>query len=513
MIIFCQVLLLVAFYVIAKHLLSKTQNLPPSPFPTLPIVGHLYLLKKPLHRTLTRLSNRYGPIIYLSFGSRPVLVVSSPCAAEECLATKDIIFANRPRLLAGKHLGYNFTSLGSASYGDHWRNLRRISSLELLSSHRLQTLSHIRTDEVRSLLRRLLPTNNKNQNQTQVHDLKSAFFELTLNVMMRMISGKRYYGGSTAEAEEDQVCKFRDIVSETFRLGSVTNVADFLPMLSWFGISGIEKSLIVLKEKRDRFMQSLIEEHRRMGCDADAEKGKKKKKTMIGVLLDLQESEPEYYKDEIIKGIMLELLSAGTDTSAGTMEWAMSLLLNNPDVLKKAQVEIDNHVGLDRLLDQPDLAELPYLHCIINETLRMYPAGPLLVPHESSEDCQVGGFQVPGGTTLLVNLWGMQNDPTIWEDPTNFKPERFEGFGGMKDEFKFRFMPFGTGRRSCPGEGLAIRMVGFALGSLIQCFEWQRIDEGMVDMSEVVGLTLTKARPLHAICQARPAMVNLLSQL
>ncbi|KAG2666219.1 hypothetical protein I3760_15G046200 [Carya illinoinensis] len=511
---FFQILLFLAFYVIAKHLLSKTRNLPPSPFPTLPIVGHLYLLKKPLHRSLTRLSNRYGPIIHLTFGSRKVLIVSSPCAAEECLATNDIIFANRPRLLIGKLLGYNFTSLAWAPYGDHWRNLRRISSLQLLSSHRLQTLSRIRTDEVRSLIRRLLPTNNNNQNQTEVHDLKAAFVELTLNAMMRMIAGTRYYGDSTAEADKDQVCMFRDIVSETFRLGSLTYVGDFLPMLRWFGITGMEKRLILLQEKRERFMQSLIEEHKRMGFDADAEKDKKKKKTMIGVLLDLQESEPEYYNDEMIRGIMLVLLSGGTDTSAGTMEWAMSLLLNNPEVLKKAQAEIDNRVGHDRLLDESDLAKLPYLRCIINETLRMYPAAPLLVPHESSEDCQVGGFHVPRGTTLLVNLWGMQYDPSIWEDPTNFKPERFEGLDGMKDqEFKFRFMPFGSGRRSCPGEGLAMRVVGSAVGALIQCFEWQRIGEEMVDMDEVVRLTLSKARPLHAICRPRPAMVNLLSQL
>ncbi|KAG6626438.1 hypothetical protein I3843_15G042900 [Carya illinoinensis] len=469
---FFQILLFVAFYVIAKHLLSKTQNLPPSPFPTLPIVGHLYLLKKPLHRTLTRLSNRYGPIIYLSFGSRPVLVVSSPHH-----------LCQPPSLLAGKHLGYNFTSLALASYGDHWRNLRRISSLELLSSHRLQTLSHIRTDE--------------NQNQTEVHDLKSAFVELTLNAMMRLIAGTRYYGDSTAEADKDQVCMFRDIVSETFRLGSLTYVGDFLPMLRWFGITGMEKRLILLQEKRERFMQSLIEDHKRMGCDADAENDKKKKKTMIGVL-----------------GILPVLLSGGTDTSAGTMEWAMSLLLNNPELLKKAQAEIDNRLGHDRLLDESDLAKLPYLRCIINETLCMYPAAPLLVPHESSEDCQVGGFHVPRGTTLLVNLWGMQYDPSIWEDPTNFKPERFEGFEGMKDhEFKFRFMPFGSGRRSCPGEGLAMRVVGSAVGSLIKCFEWQRIGDEMVDMDEVVRLTMSKARPLHAICRPGPAMVNLLSQL
>lgn len=213
----------------------------------------------------------------------------------------------------------------------------------------------------------------------------------------------------------------------------------------------------------------------------------------------------------VLKKIVQVLLSAGTDTSAGTMEWAMSLLLNNPRVLKKAQTEIDKCVGYDRLIDESDLAKLPYLRCIINETLRMYPAGPLLVPHESSEDCLVGGFKVPRGTTLLVNLWAIQRDPKIWEDPNTFKPERFEGIEGVRDGF--RFMPFGSGRRGCPGEGLAMRVVGLALGSLIQCFEWERIGEEMVDMSEEAGLTLTKARPLQANCRPRPTMVNLLSQI
>lgn len=189
----------------------------------------------------------------------------------------------------------------------------------------------------------------------------------------------------------------------------------------------------------------------------------------------------------------------------------MSLLLNNPQVLKKVQIEIDNHVGNDRLIDESDLAKLPYLHCIINETLRMYPAGPLLIPHESSEDCSVGGFHVPCGTTLFVNVWAIQNDPTIWEEPRNFKPERFDGFEGVRDGF--RLMPFGSGRRGCPGEGLAMRVVALALGALIQCFEWERIGEDMVDMSEVVGITLAKVQLLHANCRPRPTMVNLLSQI
>ena len=281
-----QILLFVAFYVFTKHFLSKLQNLPPSPFPTLPIIGHLYLLKtkKPLNQTLSNLSNKYGPIVFLNFGSRPVLLISSPSLAEECLTKHDVVFANRPRMLAGKHLGYNYTSLIWAPYGDHWRNLRKIASLEILSSHRVQTLSHIRSHEVHSLICRLLSQKDKTV------DMKALFFELTLNVMMRMIAGKR-------EVKEGR--KIREIVTETFLLGGVTIMEDYLPFLRWVGNRGKEKRLILVKEKRDGFMQSLIEEHKRLGSSEG------EKKTLIEVMLAKQELEPEYFKDEIIRGIML----------------------------------------------------------------------------------------------------------------------------------------------------------------------------------------------------------------
>lgn len=208
---------------------------------------------------------------------------------------------------------------------------------------------------------------------------------------------------------------------------------------------------------------------------------------------------------------MQVLLTAGTDTSVGTMEWALSLLLNHPSVLKKAQNEIDNYLGQTRLVNESDIANLPYLRCIINETLRMYPAVPLLVPHESSEACTVGGYRIPGRTMLMVNQWAIQRDPKLWVEPEKFKPERFEGLEGSRDGFKL--MPFGSGRRGCPGEGLALRVVGLALGSLIQCFDWERISEEMIDMTEGPGLTLPKAQPLVAKCRPRPSMANLISQI
>ncbi|KAL4559592.1 hypothetical protein LXL04_031735 [Taraxacum kok-saghyz] len=169
----------------------------------------------------------------------------------------------------------------------------------------------------------------------------------------------------------------------------------------------------------------------------------------------------------------------------------MSLLLNNPSVLKKAQDEMDYYVGKDRYVKESDMANLPYLACIIKETLRMYPAGPLL-PHESSKDCMVSGYHVPRGTMLLVNAWGIQNDPNNWENPEEFRPERFEGVEGYGED-GFKLLPFGFGRRSCPGENMALRMVGMALGSLVQCFQWERISESKVDMDEGNGISMPKA--------------------
>lgn len=204
------------------------------------------------------------------------------------------------------------------------------------------------------------------------------------------------------------------------------------------------------------------------------------------------------------------MLAAGTDTSANTLEWTLSLLLNHPEALKKARSEIDQVVGHGRLVAESDLPNLPYLHCIIYESLRMKPAGPLLVPHESSEECQVGGYRVPRGTMLLINLYAIQNNSKYWPDAARFFPERFEGQEGPRDGY--RMIPFGSGRRGCPGENLALRMVGLTLGTLIQCFEWEHASDGPVDMTEGTGLTMPKARPLLAKCRTRAAVVDLVSQ-
>ena len=203
------------------------------------------------------------------------------------------------------------------------------------------------------------------------------------------------------------------------------------------------------------------------------------------------------------------LFAAGTETTSTMTEWAMSLLLNHPAVLKKAQAEIDASVGNSRMVAADDVPRLAYLQCIITETLRLYPPAPLLLPHESSTDCKVGGYTVPGDTMLIVNAYAIHRDPATWEDPTVFRPERFEDGKGDRT----LVIPFGMGRRGCPGETLALQMVGMVLGTLLQCFDWGRVDGMEVDMTQGGGITMPKAVPLEAVCIPRAAMCDVLENI
>ncbi|KAL3840452.1 hypothetical protein ACJIZ3_025043 [Penstemon smallii] len=489
--------LFLVLYITSQYFYHKLKNHPPSPFPVLPFIGHMYMLKKPFHRSLSEISKKYGPIIFLKLGSRPILLISSPSLAEECFTKHDIIFANRPSFLNGKHYGYNYTGLPWCSYTDHWRNLRKIATIELLSSTRLQTLSHVRKDEILIMIRKLFQL-SKDKSDRVVH-VKVALFEFMFN----------YYGKNVESSKEAKI--FQEIVNESSLVGPATNVVDFLPFMKWFGYKDTEKTIMSIQEKRDKYMQNLIDEHRNiMESDASSDdnaNGEKENKIMAQILLSFQKQEPEYYTDEMIKNLLLVLIQAGSNSSADTLEWAFSLLLDNPDVLTRAQAEIDNVVGRERLINESDLTQLPYLCGIINETLRLHPAGPLLLPHESSKECTVGGFLVPKGTILLVNVWDIHHSSKLWEDPEKFKPERFQDYEEGKSERKF--MPFGHGRRACPGENLALRNVIMALGSLIQCFDWEKVSE--IDMNEATGITAPKIKPLTTKCNPRPFVDKLLS--
>ncbi|CAH8280998.1 unnamed protein product [Arabidopsis lyrata] len=369
-------------------------------------------------------------------------------------------------------MGYNCTIVSAALYGEHWRRLRRFCAVEIFSAACLRDSSDIRRDEVRALLRKIyVELVTSGGNDFIRLKLQPLLYGLTFNILMSIVAGKR---------EEDD---------ETKEL---------------FDLDGYFKRAKKLTSKLDKLMQRLVDEHRRNRGKTELEK------TMITHLLSLQESEPEHYTDDIIKGLVqvrarifnsydIEsligrikidiikgfiqvMLLAGTDTTAVTLEWAMANLLNHPE--------------------ESDTGKCPYLTNVISETLRLYPAAPLLVPHASSADCEVAGFDIPRRTWLFVNAWAIQRDPKVWDDdPEAFKPERFES-----EAHRGKFLPFGIGRRACPGMGLAQLVLSLALGSLIQCFDWERNNDVAVDMSEGRGITMPKAVPLVAKCKSLPIL-------
>ncbi|KAL2340161.1 hypothetical protein Fmac_008101 [Flemingia macrophylla] len=322
--------------------------------------------------------------------------------------------------------------------------------------------------------------------------LRPRLMEATFNNIMRMISGKKFYGDDCPMQDVEEAEAFREIIEEMQILISAENKADFLPIFRWlYDFEGINKRMKKVAGGAEAFLEKLIQEHRG-GKHGSAD-------NMISHLLKLSESQPEYYTDQIIKGLIQAMLVAGTETSALAVEWIMTELLNAPVLLQKAKDEIDTHIGRDRLVEEEDMSKLPYLRNIINETFRLHPTAALSLPHESSEDCNIGGYHIPRGTIVLTNISLIHRDPKIWSNPLSFKPERFE-----KEGEENKLITFGLGRRACAGQVLGQRLVTYTVALLIQCFQWKRESEEKLDMAIGKGLVMTKLIPLQAMCKSLP---------
>ncbi|CAL4946514.1 unnamed protein product [Urochloa decumbens] len=503
-------------------LMGRRKRLPPGPRLAFPILGHLPLLKKPLQTTFADLASRYGPVFHLRFGSRHAVVVGSAAVAKECFSGDlDVAIANRPHFPSVREVTFDYTMLTVANYGTVWRTMRRVATVQLLSAHRVSIMSDsVIARELRAMVRRLARASaaapGGGGGAIRV-ELKRRLFELSHSVLMEIMAQTRNtYSDDADEDMSKEAREMKDILEVIFPLVGVADLWDYLPLLRWLDVYGVRRKLADAVNRRNVFVYKMIdaerqklEELERKNSEGGADDSDEKK-GMISIMLSLQKTEPDIYTDAFINGLVANLLGAGTETTSTTMEWTMTLLLNHPHVLKKAQEEIDSIVGSDRLVNKNDLPHLPYLHCVINETLRLYPAAPMLLPHEASTDCKIHGYDVPAGSMVLVNAYAINRDPAIWEDPEEFRPERFE-HGRAEGKF---MMPFGMGRRKCPGENLAMRTMGLVLGVLLQCFDWSRIGDGEVDMTTgTTGTIMFKAVPLEALCKPRANMSAFLQKI
>ncbi|KAK4484449.1 hypothetical protein RD792_007032 [Penstemon davidsonii] len=454
------------------------------------------------HITLADMADKYGPIFTIRLGVHQALVVSNVELVKEIFTRYDVAVSSRPKLKATKHLGYNFAMFGFSPYGPYWRELRKVVSLELLSSRRIELFKHIRVSEISQSINELykLWEEKKDGSGRVSVEMKQWFGDLSLNVILRMVAGKRFFDASD-DRKEARRC--RRVMRDSFYLAGQFVAADAMPFLGWLDLGGYEKKMKKTAKELDELIENWLEEHKKNNEFSD------KPQDFMDVMLSAAQTanlKGQFDPDTIIKSTCTSLIAGGSDTTSVMLVWALSLLLNNPQVLKRAQEELDIHIGKERRVNESDLNNLVYLQAIIKETLRLYPAGPLGGTREFTQDCTIGGHHVAKGTWLMVNLYKLQRDPRAWpDDPLEFKPERFLTTHKSMDVKgqDFELIPFGAGRRICPGANLGLQMLHFVLANLLQGFEILTKDNELVDMTESAGLTNSKATPLDVLLAPR----------
>ncbi|XP_030481393.1 cytochrome P450 CYP82D47 [Cannabis sativa] len=498
--IICGIVVFIWYYFWRVRKWREVKTIAPEACGGWPIFGHLHMLRgpTPTHITLGAMADRYGPVFRVRLGSQQGLVVSNSEIAKECFTTNDLKIASRPSLLVAEHIGYDYAMFVFAPHGAFWREIRKIATVELLSNRRLELLKHIRHSEVATFLKELHKHwAAKSQNDVVLVELKQWVWDLTLNVLLRMVVGRRYTSGNNNNN------KIQKAIENFFNIFGAIVPGDVIPYIKWLDLGGYEKSMKKTAKEVDYIFSEWLDDHKQKKSDQ-----KNDQADFMDVMLCLLHGTDlgGYDADTINKATCLNLIAGGSDTTTGTVVWAISLLMNNRHVLRKAQEEIDSHVGKDRVVNDTDIAHLAYLQAIVKETLRLYPVAPLAGPRVFTEDCTVGGYHVSKGTRLIANLWKIQTDPNAWAEPLEFKPERFLSTNKdveMKDQH-FELIPFGSGRRACPGTVFALQMVHLAVAAFVHAFDITTPSNLPIDMTESInGLVNVKVTPLELLIKPR----------
>ncbi|CAN4111843.1 unnamed protein product [Withania somnifera] len=495
-------LLTVAILWRLRKTLTSTKKLAPQVPGALPIIGHLHYLSAnknvPFARTLGELADKYGPVFNIRIGISPYLVVSNWEVAKNCFTTHDKELSGRPDTLASELIGYNYARFSYSNYGPYYRQVRKLVLQLALSSSRLEKMKHVRISEIETSIKELY-------SWTKVEstiNISEWFEQLTLNIIVRMVCGKRY----NRVDEDEEAQRMRKIFRDTMFVSGQVVLYDAVPftLFKYLDFQGHIKSMKRIFKDLDGILQGWLDDHMRkeniVGND---------NQDFIDAMVMVTDRDDfkayGYSQSTVIKATTLSMIEDGSDTMAVHLTWTMSLLLNSPHEMKKAQEEIDTKIGKERWIEDSDVQDLVYLQAIVKEALRLYPPVPLLVPHEAVEDCEVAGYHVPKGTRLYVNAWKIHRDPKIYPDPESFVPGRF-----LTKEIKidgrgqhFEFIPFGSGRRSCPGMTFASLVAHVILGRLLQGFDFSTPSNMPVDMTEGLGITMPKANQVKVVTTPR----------
>ncbi|CAJ2678713.1 unnamed protein product [Trifolium pratense] len=490
---------------------------PPSPKPRLPFIGHLHLLDHPLlHISLIRLGERYGPLYSLYFGSMPTVVASTPDLFKLFLQTHEATsFNTRFQTSAIRRLTYD-NSVAMVPFGPYWKFVRKLIMNDLLNATTVNKLRPLRSKEIRKVLNVMA---------------NSAETQQPLNITVELLKWTNSTISTMMLGEAEEV---RDIARDVLKIFGEYSVTDFIGPLKIFKKFGnYEQRIDAIFNKYDPIIERVIK--KRQGIvnkrkNGEVLVGEEENVVFLDTLLEFAQDETMEIKitKEQIKGLVVDFFSAGTDSTAVATEWTLAELINNPRVLKKAREEVESVVGKDRLVDESDIQNLPYIRAMVKEVFRLHPPLPV-VKRKCTEECEINGYVIPEGALILFNVWQVGRDPKYWEKPLEFRPERFlENAGVGEGEASsidlrgqhFTLLPFGSGRRMCPGVNLATAGMATLLSSIIQCFDLQvpgpngqllKGSDAKVTMDERPGLSVPRAQNLVCVPLARAGAAKLLS--
>ncbi|GMI73750.1 cytochrome P450, family 712, subfamily A, polypeptide 2 [Hibiscus trionum] len=477
--------LLLVFLVKCFRNSKSTGKYPPSP-PALPFIGHLHLLKSRLPTSLENLAKRYGPLMRLRLGATEFVVASDEKSARQILKTFDADFASKFAPGPTTFHIYKDGYFVGAPYNAYWKFMKTLCMTKLFTGSQLARFIGIGEDETCKLIKSLL----KRSKAGEPCDLTEELSEATNNMIYRMMVGRR------CSKNLGQAAEIRKFILDSLKHAAKFHLGEMFGPLKKFDLFGNGKKIKSALMGYDQLIEQIMkgyEDNDLDNCGNDHEKD------VMDILL-------ETYKDtnakvkltrEHIKNFFMEIIMASVDTIVAAIRTAMAEVINHPDVLKRLREEIDLVVG-NRLINESDAAKLPYLQAVAMETLRLHHPSPTL-RRLSRKDSKINGFDIKEGTKVFINIYTIMRDPNRYEEPEKFMPERFlDNCTEMKAQ-DFHYIPFGSGRRACPGSYLAIPVMHLAIGSLVQCFDW-KVKDGEKADNKARGTGYSGACPSALVC-------------
>ncbi|KAL8529131.1 hypothetical protein ACS0TY_006552 [Phlomoides rotata] len=482
--------ILLLFIAIINGSKKRKLQLPPGPN-GLPFLGSLITIGSRPHESVSHLAKIYGPLMTLKLGFINVVVVSSPEMSMEILQKHDLQLSGRqvPDAVTaeyGYHLAFPWLPIGP-----QWRKLRKIFNTHF-TPHKLDSLQDLRHKVMEKMTRRIIEAGEASI------DIGGIAFDSVTQMLSHSV-----FSIDILDPSSDAMKQLQRLITNIMVLSGKPSIADYFPFLRPFDVQGIRHEISKSYDRLHQLIDDMIDRrmHQRKSCTGSHESIAAA--DTLDVLLDFTQVEGHEGLTLLdVKLLITEIYIAGTDTTTTTIEWAMAELIRNPTVQLKLKQELNEKIEPGKRIQEKDILQLPYLTAVIKETMRLHPIAPFLLPHQAEQQVELQGFTIPKDTPIWVNFWSISRDPTYWDEPTRFIPERF-----LTSDMNFRgndfsFTPFSAGRRICPGLNLATRMVSLLLATLLHGFDW-KLPEGVtpdaMDMTDMFGITLKKAQPLSLI--------------